>query len=107
MSRWDAALAGAGLLVVAAWAAAGFVDRDGDARLALSLALIALGVVLLVRLRRGASDRTWIGSLVFVLCGAAGLADRAGAGVVGTLLGWLTFGLGVALVLRWRRPRAS
>jgi hypothetical protein len=103
----DVALAGAGLLVIAAWVVLGFVNRDGDVRLVLSVALLALGAVLFVRLRRNARDRTWIGSLVFVLCGVAGLADRAGAGPVGALLGWLTFGLGIALLLRWRPPRAS
>jgi hypothetical protein len=91
--RADVALAGAGVLAVAAWVVAGFVDRDGDVRLALSVALLALGAVLLVRLRR-------FEAVVFVLCGVAGLADRAGAGTVGTLLGWLTFGVGVAVVVR-------
>ena len=103
----DVALASVALVLVVAWVVTGFVDRDGDLRLALSIALIALGLGLLVRLRRVTPDRTWIGSLVFVVCGVAGLADRAGAGVVGSLIGWLFFGIGVAVLLRWRRPRAS
>ena len=107
MTRRDVALATAGLVTIAAWAAFGFIDRDGPVRLALSLALIALGAILFVRLRRGATDRTWVGALVFVLCGASGLADRAGAGELGTLLGWATFGVGVALLVAWRPPRAS
>ena len=107
MTRRDAALAGAGLAIVAAWAVFGFVDRDGVVRLVLSLALIALGAVLFVRLRRTATDRTWVGALVFILCGASGLADRAGAGELGTLLGWATFGVGVAMLVAWRSPRAS
>jgi hypothetical protein len=101
--RADAVLAAASLLAVVGWVVTGFVDRDGDARLALSVALLALGVLLLVRLRRDASDRTWIGPLVFVLCGVAGIADRLGGGAAESVLAWVSFGVGVALVLRWRR----
>jgi|SRR3954452_11295019 hypothetical protein len=107
----DVALAGLGLVAVAAWALLGFVDRDGDARLALSIVLVGLGVVLLarglVRARRGVHDGLWVGALAFVLCGVGGLADRADAGAWGSVAGWLAFGCGMALVLRWRPPRAS
>jgi hypothetical protein len=104
--RADVALAALALATALAWVIAGFVDRDGDARLVLSLALLVLGGVLVARARRS-PDRAWVGMLAFVLCGVAGLADRADAGAWGSVLSLLAFGCGVALVLRWRPPRAS